>query len=385
MKKVIFGTALASMALLSACSSDTELANVGTTANNAIGFHVVGNKAETRATIIDNSNINDTDFRVFAFTRSSEDGSDVNAFMGEKEDDYGQTGVKIDYLDNDWNYVNASDLHYWPTSTALNFYAVSPASVSDNMFANFHWSIGKDSKTISYGGIDEYNNADNEVNYDVMYAVAENQTQSINKGKVKFNFKHIMSQVVFQAKTQYEDMQVDIKDIKIHNYKFSGTFTFPTNGNDPDQSNWVPQMLNKPEATVGKAQPTISVTSNSTTTDISLNKPMLFIPQKLEAWDTKNSIEQANQANPDRKSFLEIECKIQQNGEYLHGTATSFDKLYVPFGTSWEPGKRYIYTLIFGGGYDAQGQAILKPINFEADVDAWDENATNNSDININK
>lgn len=54
MKKVIFGTALASMALLSACSSDNELANVETTANNAIGFHVVGNKAETRATIIDN-------------------------------------------------------------------------------------------------------------------------------------------------------------------------------------------------------------------------------------------------------------------------------------------------------------------------------------------
>ena len=38
MKKVIFGTALASMALLSACSSDNELANVGTTANNAIGL-----------------------------------------------------------------------------------------------------------------------------------------------------------------------------------------------------------------------------------------------------------------------------------------------------------------------------------------------------------
>ncbi len=380
MKRVIFGTALASMALLSACSADSELANVGTTANNAIGFHVVGNKAETRANIIDNNNITDTDFRVFAFTRNSEDGSDVNAFMGEKTDDKGQTGVKINYINNDWNYFNASDLHYWPTITALNFYAVSPATVVDDMFANFHWNIGKDSKTISFSCIDEYNNADNAVNYDVMYAVAENQTQSINKGKVKFNFKHIMSQVVFQAKTQYEDMQVDIKDIKIHNYKFSGTFTFPTNGNDPDQSNWVPQILYKSAATVGKAQPTISVTSNSTATDISLKKPMLFIPQKLEAWD-KNSIDQANK---DRKSFLEIECKIQQNGEYLHGTATSFAKLYVPFGTSWQPGKRYVYTLIFGGGYNYQGQAILMPINFEAETTKWvDDN--NSNDINIDK
>ena len=64
MKKVIFGTALASMALLSACSSDNELANVETAASNAIGFHVVGNKAETRANII------------------NEDGSDGAVFMG---------------------------------------------------------------------------------------------------------------------------------------------------------------------------------------------------------------------------------------------------------------------------------------------------------------
>lgn len=76
MKKVIFGTALASMALLSACSADNELANVGTSANNAIGFHVVGNKAETRTTIVDNKNINSTKFNVFAFT---EDGK---TFMG---------------------------------------------------------------------------------------------------------------------------------------------------------------------------------------------------------------------------------------------------------------------------------------------------------------
>lgn len=135
--------------------------------------------------------------------------------------------------------------------------------------------------------------------------------------------------------------------------------------------------MNKSEATVGKAQPTISVTSNSTTADISLNKPMLFIPQKLEAWDTKKSIDQAN---TDTKSFLEIECKIQQNGEFLHGTATSFAKLYVPFGTSWEPGKRYVYTLIFGGGYDKDGHTILKPINFDAKTSDW---VNADSDINM--
>lgn len=137
MKKVIFGTALASMALLSACSADSELANVGTTANNAIGFHVVGNKAETRANIINTSeDIKKTDFNVFAFTRN-EDGTDGTIFMGDKTDEMGKKGIKINHTKSDWDYADASDLHYWPQDTHLNFYAVNPASVEGDMNQNF--------------------------------------------------------------------------------------------------------------------------------------------------------------------------------------------------------------------------------------------------------
>lgn len=376
MKKVIFGTALASMALLSACSSDNELANVGTSANNAIGFHVVGNKAETRAksNIIDNNNITDTDFRVFAFTRSSEDGSDVNAFMGEKVDTKGQTGVKIDYINNDWNYVNASDLHYWPTSTALNFYAVSPADVATNMFGHHAWSIEKGAKTISYSCCDEYNNSEGAVNYDLMYDIQKNQTQAPNNGKVKFQFKHMLSQIVFQAKTQLEDMQVDIKDIKIHNIKHGGTFTFPTTRTEDGSWSLSPILANPSQPgnafTVVKDK---SITVKNTVIDISSDTPMLTIPQQLTAWDVttpnpKTKME-ADAADP-IQSYLEISCRIQQKGEYLFGK-DGYDTIYVPFGTTWQIGKRHIYTLIFGGGYNDQGQAILKPINFDAKTTDW--------------
>lgn len=103
MKKVIFGTALASMALLSACSSDNELANVETTANNAIGFHVVGNKAETRANIIDNNNITGTNFNVYAFTK------DGKAFMGTSDK---ENGINIVNNAGKWDYAKESDLRY---------------------------------------------------------------------------------------------------------------------------------------------------------------------------------------------------------------------------------------------------------------------------------
>ena len=54
-------------ALLMGCS-DEEIANVETSSRNAIGFNVLSNAAETRATPTTPSNLTSTDFDVFAFT-----------------------------------------------------------------------------------------------------------------------------------------------------------------------------------------------------------------------------------------------------------------------------------------------------------------------------
>lgn len=381
MKKVIFGTALASMALLSACSSDNELANVETAANNAIGFHVVGNKAETRANIINSSEaIKKTDFNVFAFTRN-ENGSDGAIFMGDKTDKLGKKGIKINCTKGDWDYADPADLHYWPQDTHLNFYAVNPATVTGDMQQTFHWSIEKDTKTISYTSCDEYGNSkkedEKEVNYDVMYGITKDQTQTSNKGKVKFQFKHILSQVVFKAKTALASMEVNIKEIKIHNFKLGGVFTLPTA--DATEGTW---KLNDPAIpsmkwgtfTVVKDQ-NIDVTN--TGADISVKTPMLFVPQKLSnPWQTNATTPKTKaDADADHESYLEISCKIKQAGVYVFGSESEYKTLYVPFGTTWEIGKCHIYTLIFGGGYDNNGNQILKPINFEAETSDWVDDA----------
>ena len=380
MKKVIFGTALASMALLSACSSDNELANVETAANNAIGFHVVGNKAETRATPITPDNLTKTDFNVFAYKNNG--GADGDVFMGDNGLDHGLKGVTIKYKNDKWDYDNPADLHYWPKDGSLNFYAVSPASIPEGVTL-YSWNISSTSKTISYTCFDEYNLSKGNSNPDVMYAIAKDQKQSTKAGMVNLNFEHILSQVVFQAKTVNSDMEVYIKDIKIKNFVAGGTFTIPTDGSSPSQSNWAPGEVWKFTAfTVIKksdADP-IKITGTKAT-DISSQTPMLFVPQSLTKWDVTHKI---TDADTNGESYLIINCKIKQKNDYLHGTKTQYETLYVPFGTSWDPGKRYIYTLIFGGGYNAQGQAILMPINFEATVEGW-KDVTSGNDININK
>ena len=410
MKKVIFGTALASMALLSACSSDNELANVETTANNAIGFHVVGNKAETRANIIKPGNITDTDFNVFAFTRNA-DSTDGNFFMGEKESVLGETGIKINgvkisYKNNNWDYANASDIHYWPTSTKLNFYAVSPGSYDNlqgydavEMNTIYRWEIKNNTKTIIYNAIDEYKGSTDKKNLDVMYAIAPNQTQTEeNGGRVKFQFKHILSQVVFKAKTQLENMEVEIKEMKIHNFKIGGTYTLPTvsatesaTANAPEGT-WA--LTESPISTLKWGAFTVvkdkAINVKSNGADISEKAPMLFVPQKLSnPWQTNATTPKTKaDADTDHESYLEITCKIKQADVYVFGSESKYETLYVPFGTEWQIGKRHIYTLIFGGGYDDHGQPILKPINFDAETSDWVDDTKNNNngnDINIDK
>lgn len=354
-------------ALLMGCS-DEEIANVETSSRNAIGFNVLSNAAETRATPTTPDNLKNTDFDVFAFT------GDGTAFMGKVDTEFGHDGVNIVYNNGKWDYKNASDLRYWPTG-ALDFYAFNPGTVSEDMMMNYMWEASGTVQKISYTCIDEYGANTGHANYDVMYAMAKGQTKDMNNGIVKFNFKHILSQVVFKAKTQYDNMQVDINMIKIHNVKMGGFFTLPATadgtGSWSDPADLPSEVSGLGKFTVVK-DVNITVKSNTIATDISTTTPMLNRPQELTAWKVSETATKSKvEADNAKQCYLEIACKIRQSGAYLLGSASEYKTIYVPFGDTWEQGKRHIYTLIFGGGYDDQGEAVLNPIQFDAETTGW--------------
>ena len=349
-------------ALLMGCS-DEEIANVETSSRNAIGFNVLSNAAETRAIPTTPDNLTSTDFDVFAFT------TDGTAFMGKVDTDFGHDGVKIVYKNGKWDYDDANDLRYWPTE-ALDFYAFNPGTVSEDMIVFYSWEATKDVQKISYTCMDEYGSGTTHANYDVMYAMAKGQTKDMNNGIVKFNFKHILSQVVFKAKTQYDNMQVDIDVIKIHNFKFAGAFTLPAAADGT--GSWSSSDLAFPHAFTVVKNANITVNSNTEATDITTNTPMLNIPQELTAWKVSETATKSKlEADNAKQCYLEIACKIRQSGAYLLGSASEYKTIYVPFGDTWEQGKRHIYTLIFGGGYTDQGEAVLNPIQFDAETTGW--------------
>ena len=354
-------------ALLMGCS-DEEIANVETSSRNAIGFNVLSNAAETRATPTTPDNLKNTDFDVFAFT------GDGTAFMGKVDTEFGHDGVNIVYNNGKWDYKNASDLRYWPTG-ALDFYAFNPGTVSEDMMMNYMWEASGTVQKISYTCIDEYGANTGHANYDVMYAMAKGQTKDMNNGIVKFNFKHILSQVVFKAKTQYDNMQVDINMIKIHNVKMGGFFTLPATadgtGSWSDPADLPSEVSGLGKFTVVK-DVNITVKSNTIATDISTTTPMLNRPQELTAWKVSETATKSKlEADNAKQCYLEIACKIRQSGAYLLGSASEYKTIYVPFGDTWVAGKRHIYTLIFGGGYADQGVAVLNPIQFDAETTGW--------------
>ena len=366
-------------ALLMGCS-DEEIANVETSSRNAIGFNVLSNAAETRATPTTPANLTSTDFDVFAFT------ADGTAFMGKVDTEFGHDGVNIVYNNGKWDYKNASDLRYWPTG-ALDFYAFNPGTVSEDMMMNYMWEASGTVQKISYTCIDEYGANTGHANYDVMYAIAKGQEKDMNNGIVKFNFKHILSQVVFKAKTEYDNMQVDINMIKIHNVKMGGFFTLPATadgtGSWSDPADLPSEVSGLGKFTVVK-DVNITVKSNTIATDISTTTPMLNRPQELTAWKVSETATKSKlEADNAKQCYLEIACKIRQSGAYLLGSASEYKTIYVPFGDTWVAGKRHIYTLIFGGGYNDQGEAVLNPIQFDAETTDWGNADKADKDVNV--
>lgn len=371
--------------VFASCSNEEELANVGKSESNAIRFAGISGLSDTRTTPIGTTNLTTTNFDVMAFMSS-----DNALFMGGKHElGHSDQGVKIVYNTSAWDYADKDQQAYWPTTGDVDFYAVSPAFTDELVYYSFAYDMTSDAKTITYATVDEYKTAAG-TNHDVMYAVAKGRNKTNNgTTAVQMNFKHILSQVVFKAKTTSSILEVDVENVKIHNFVHGGTFTLPEGEpaeKEPTMSNW----STSPDEAVSIATVKLNaanVKTNNAVVDLSdMASPLMMIPQQLKKWSTYSAGTAVSKADADnaKECYLEISMKLKQNDSYLIGSAAEYKTVYVPFdnGTGWEPGKRYIYTLIFGGGYDDQGEPILSPIKFEAATVDW-ANASAGADVNF--
>ena len=340
--------------VLASCSQDDETDGAQQVSSNAIQFNATTtNAGGTRAlpTTPANYLTQVKDFKVWGYLTA-----DGSYYLGRT----GDAGILIaNRGGGKWDYNSATDMVYWPNDALMNFYAVTPSSDSNYSFN---------------GGLLTYTApTDNSKQIDLMVAKANNQTKTTNKGIVNLSFQHALTQVVFKGMTKSSNLSVEIQSITIHNVNsvitlgLNGTVSAPT----AKYANYTLGMGGTKTVAVTDANKAVDLTAS--------DGALLLVPQTLAGWTDKTSTTAADAAH---QSYIEIVCKITSKTNsgvtYLLGSASAYDKTCVSLPATWEAGKRYVYTLQFGGGKDPNtGGDRFSPITFSVQMSDWADDTSN--------
>ncbi len=369
--KRFFGGAFGLLALVS-CSND-ELTSVNRDGDE-IAFNVVTN-SPTRAGDVYGSNKKPTDFKVWATFN-------------------GQTYINGDEIHSDDGntWINNSGTRYWPDGE-VTFYAHCNAD------AEFQWNDG--SPTINYTVEDAL------AQKDLIYAVKK-QTKDGEDGKAVLNFRHALSQVVFQAKNTNKNLYVEISGVSVCKLGKTNTFAYPSENTEGNTwGTW--NVLNGGPKTYSVNFDPVGVPGDNAVKDLTSkndegkeynSNAMLLLPQTSNAWIVKKGEAiTGTPANQGGTYFL-VKCQIYnvagatvdtEHDVCLWGQDAPKD-VAIPVKLDWTQGKKYIYTFIFGdgnGGYDPDPDIpndptpVLVPITFNVTVD--DFVPVNNEDIKMDK
>ena len=358
-KDIILVGVLAAIAVTSCTKDSVVIENTGT---KEIGFNVLTNNS-TRGVPVNATNIltQNKKFKVWGFKNGA-----TEAFT-----DIQGTEVEYKSAEAKWDY---SPKKYWP-GYALDFYSVYPSDVT---------TINIDGTDKKINNFTPASNVGDQI--DLLYGLQTNQTES----PVKVYFKHALSQIVFKGEAQYEGPTVVINKISLCRIQDKGSFTFPTDATasastagtwDVTSANRTSYEIPLNAATI-KLTPPTSAGATTTATDLSstTNGALLIVPQDVTAWTTTTTTPVALPTTGDNV-YLDIECSLtnpDNADEYVLGSASTYEHAYVPISApnnKWEPGKKYIYTLKFGYGYDSGGKPLKKqPILFNVQaVEDWTE------------
>lgn len=387
MKTKIFMGMLAAI-MFTACSND-ELTDVNRDGDE-ITFGVVTNLSTRAADVYCNNN-KPTQFKVWA---QFADGSDYIK------------GDVIASSDNKWN--NESGIRYWPNNGTLNFFANVNGGdlvVTDNEAKIENYTI----ETVVAN------------QKDILYAATLNQTKPTTEGsKVMMNFRHALSQVVFKAKNVNPNLYVVIDGVRVCHLSNNGSFTFnsSTAGNYEDHAgsgtnnyttgSWSALLG---DASYGVTFTQVSLTGNKNATAQSLtsdnpvnqeynSNSMLLMPQTKGKWTTTATT----------GFYFAVKCAIYNvagdsfdltKDVALWGSSTETKYVVIPADIDWNPGRKYVYTFVFGegnGGYKPDPddpdpdpnnpdpnpnnpEPVLVPITFDVTVD--DFKVVTPSDIEV--
>ena len=241
---------------------------------------------------------------------------------------FGKDGASFTYDSGVWHDVTTT--RYWPATGTLTFNAVAPTAtiggVTSFTDVTFNYGSGYDLSNINATLAD---NSSNQTDVLVAKTVKSGKIQ----GDLLMTFKHALAQVVFMAANADESQTITIKKAVLKGSFQEGSMTATPSESDVTFE-W---------NTEGKtAKDDMSVYGDTgqqlKTTATEVGKPVLVVPM----------------AALDDTQLLELTYDIKYPGvetpmtDVVATVALKVDTGEQP-ATSWDAGKKYIYTLTFSG------------------------------------
>ena len=373
MKKYYF-LAAGLLLMLGSCSQDDIVeANLGA---DEIRFAAVTN-GSTRAADIYNPTNMPASFQVSAMSQGK---------VYISDDKIERKGSEAPYT-----WENSTGTRYWPED-AVDFYA----------HVNAGTTFALNNGTPTFNNFAVGSAVGSQV--DLLYAVKKGEKKETTP--VQLNFRHALSQIVFKARNESENIFVQIKGVKVKNVKNSGTYTFPTTTDPNLPTSGTADSENRGSWALADTKAEYNVTfsltdvkgskTNPTTVNLSDEEgtALMLMPQTTDAW-VPETYPKPGVGNTN--SYLLVDCVIYNVAD---GSATTLPgdnvclwgkeengsytpkELAIPVKFAWEEGKKYTYTLVFGngnGGYNPdpddpdpdKPEPVLVPISFEVTVDEF--------------
>lgn len=326
------------LAALSSCTSD-EVLETGYPDTGEIRLNVVAGSNSRAANSYCNHNRPDG-FNLWVYKA---DGTDYVKPMGSDEN--------VEAVDryNSAAYKFKGGPVYWPDES-LNFIAWKNADA-------FNYST--ENPQLSFTVEDAVENQK-----DLLYSLP---VVDLEKGsEVNLTLKHALSQVVFKGKVT-NSFKVTVKEVGLYNIYNKADFNLNT-------ETW---------ANFTGSHNDYSVALDN---EIALENEAQTITSAPEWHNQVSEWSDVMQLIPQTKStHIMVKCDIKANDtadDLLWGGITSDKWLYIPVSIDWKPGKRYVYTIVFGDGGGGLADPdddtpVINEISLKADVLEYDEEEKN--------
>ena len=358
------------MAGMTSCSDNDELTGqnqVPVAHQGAIGFNVTQDGAlATRGTATTAANFlaQISNFQVFGYFS---DGS--GRYVGTADTE--GTVIDGDGAGN-WTYNDDTKTQYWPGAN-LDFQAITPASDASFTLANTP-DAGSPRLTANVTVP-----AAVASQKDIMFASATGVDNSSTGTAVGLTFKHALTQVVFAGKVAKPTIKAEVASIELVNIHNTGNVGYRTavatlgaEASGDAASTFALGLVADPKIPETATADAVNLTAT--------DGALMMIPQAVAKWTTTKKIDGTGtavsiaDANTAHNAYLKIKCTVTDVNTNVNLIDNDF--VYIPFEVSWDQGKKYTYTLVFGngsGGFDEDGNPLTSMVPITYTVTAADD------------